>query len=165
MTARKKDPQTQGRTTKPSPKKGRKRPPPRSNKTALEAHRKRIQCMELRMGGMTFAQIAKEVGYADKGACYKAWQTGMAEAIRVPATEALELELQRLDALLHALWPNASTGDTQATDRVIKIMERRAKLLGLDVQKTIPINITGYEGWSDEELDRFSRTGKRPGDY
>jgi len=155
---------TQGRTTKPSPKKGRKKPPPRSKPANIEAHRKRIKCLEMRMQGHTFEQIAKKVGYADKGAAYKAWQTGMAEAIRVPASEALELELQRLDALLHALWSAASKGDTQATDRVIKIMERRAKLLGLDVQKTIPINITGYEGWTDEELDRFSRTGKRPGD-
>lgn len=46
--------------------------------------------------------------------------------------EALALELQRLDALQAALWNEAASGNVAAVDRVLRIMERRARLLNLD---------------------------------
>lgn len=44
-----------------------------------------------------------------------------------------ELDLRRLDSLLLTYWPLAKGGDTDALDRVLKILQRRAKLLGLDL--------------------------------
>jgi len=44
----------------------------------------------------------------------------------------LQLELERLDAMQAAIWDDAMNGHLGAIDRVLKIMERRAKLLGLD---------------------------------
>lgn len=47
--------------------------------------------------------------------------------------EALQrIEVERLDRLLDALWTAAIAGDCGAVDRVLKIAERRSKLLGLD---------------------------------
>ena len=46
--------------------------------------------------------------------------------------ELLALELSRLDGLLAKVYPMAAQGDLQAVDRVLKICERRARLLGLD---------------------------------
>lgn len=43
-----------------------------------------------------------------------------------------QLELQRLDKLLTALWDAATGGALGAIDRVLKVMQRRAELLGLD---------------------------------
>lgn len=43
----------------------------------------------------------------------------------------LELELTRLDRLQMALWSDAINGSVQAVDKVLCIMEQRAKLLGL----------------------------------
>jgi hypothetical protein len=42
------------------------------------------------------------------------------------------LESQRLDALLEAVWPQAAQGHLPAVDRAVRILERRARLLGLD---------------------------------
>ena len=42
-----------------------------------------------------------------------------------------ELEASRLDALQAALWQDAVDGNTQAVQTVLKIMDQRAKLLGL----------------------------------
>jgi hypothetical protein len=54
------------------------------------------------------------------------------EKLAETAEQVLTLELQRLDALTEALWPTATAGDPQAIDRVLRIMQRRAALLGLD---------------------------------
>ena len=42
------------------------------------------------------------------------------------------LELERLDKLWFAMYRQATQGNQGAVDRCIRIMERRAKLLGLD---------------------------------
>src|SRR5262249_27674484 len=54
-----------------------------------------------------------------------------------PADELRKLELERLDTLSRALWPTATTDppNLKAIDRLLKIMDRRAKLLGLDVTR------------------------------
>jgi hypothetical protein len=51
---------------------------------------------------------------------------------RESAETVRDMELRRLDRMLRGLWPDAVEGDTQAIDRVLKIMARRADLLGLD---------------------------------
>jgi hypothetical protein len=43
-----------------------------------------------------------------------------------------ELELTRLDAMLLPLWRRVQAGEEKAIDRALRIMERRARLLGLD---------------------------------
>jgi len=42
------------------------------------------------------------------------------------------LEALRLDQMQAALWQRATDGEVRAIDRILRIMERRARLLGLD---------------------------------
>jgi hypothetical protein len=49
-----------------------------------------------------------------------------------PADELREQELDRIDRLQLAAWPNAMKGDTKSIMTIVKLMERRARLLGLD---------------------------------
>ena len=51
---------------------------------------------------------------------------------REVAIDAQAIDLQRLDRLLQAAYPLAITGNLQAIDRVLKILERRARLLGTE---------------------------------
>lgn len=44
----------------------------------------------------------------------------------------LDLELRRLDDITQALLPRAQKGELLAIDRLLRVMERRAKYLGLD---------------------------------
>lgn len=48
------------------------------------------------------------------------------------ANELRALQDERLNRLLAGLWNSAATGDVAAVDRVLKIMERQARLHGLD---------------------------------
>jgi hypothetical protein len=50
------------------------------------------------------------------------------------------LELMRLERLHAAVWPQAIRGDVNAVDRVLRIMERRARLLGLDAPKRVAMS-------------------------
>ena len=67
-----------------------------------------------------------------------------------------ELENQRLDELQASLWDKALAGVLPAADRILRIMERRAKLNGLDApQKIAPTDPSGenpYIKMSDNEL-------------
>ena len=98
----------------------------------IEAAEKRARALELRKAGATYDQIAQQVGYAERGSAYRAVQTALQAITQEPAQEVRQLEVERLDAMLLGLWPAARKGKEGAVDRVLRIMERRAKLLGLD---------------------------------
>jgi hypothetical protein len=117
----------------------------------IEAVDKRKHVVELRRAGHGWDEVAKQAGYASRGAAYTAFTLALKEVVREPTRELVELELQRLDALFLAMWELAKQGDYQATDRAIRIMERRAKLLGLDAPERIEV----------EESDRLKLSALR----
>lgn len=88
------------------------------------------RALELRKSGATFAHIANELGYANESGAYKAVMRALKKTLQEPADEVRMLEVERLDALLSGLWARKNT--PEVTDRILRIMERRAKLLGLD---------------------------------
>ncbi len=55
------------------------------------------------------------------------------------ARDVLRLELERLDEMQEAAQRLISTGSPQAIKTVLKIMERRAKYLGLDEPETFQV--------------------------
>ena len=65
-----------------------------------------------------------------------------------PLDQIRRLELFRLDKLQSAIWPAAMLGDIAAIDRVLACMTRRARLLGLDLQR--PSLFSDRDG---EEID------------
>jgi DNA-binding CsgD family transcriptional regulator len=92
------------------------------------------KCLELRSAGLSFREIARELKVAPATA-YKAVARGLAAVnagCREQAQELRALEALRLDQMQAALWQQATDGDVKAIDRILRIMERRARLLGLD---------------------------------
>ena len=57
----------------------------------------------------------------------------------VAADQVISEELQRLAFAEKAIMPAVSRGDLMAIDRLLRVMERRAKLLGLDAPKRYEI--------------------------
>jgi DNA-binding CsgD family transcriptional regulator len=92
------------------------------------------ECLRLRLDGLTHREIAAELGIAPSTA-YKRVRHALEDVNARNAGEAENLrtlEMLRLDELQNALWEKAIDGDDKALGRVLAIMERRAKLLGLD---------------------------------
>jgi len=104
----------------------RKRSQARAKKRDLALH-----ALQLRASGATYKQIAEVLGLPNLMAAYRLVTQEVDNAIRESAQEILELELTRLDRLQMAVWADAINGHVQAIDRVLKIMEQRARLLGL----------------------------------
>lgn len=104
----------------------------RTSLTAIQRREKDAKALELRKSGVTFEQIANHLGYASKGKAHDGVMRAIREITREPAQELLELELSRLDAMLGGLWVAARSGDVFAIDRVLSIMDRRARYLGLN---------------------------------
>ena len=98
----------------------------------IESQKRKAEALELRKMGFTFEQIAEQVGYNSKQAAYEAVRTAIREIIEEPAKDVLRLDLERLDALWLGAYANAANGDPQAIAACMRIMERRARLLGLD---------------------------------
>ena len=96
----------------------------------VDALDRQIKALELRASGMRYQDIADKLGYKTPGGAYKAVKSALIKTLREPADELRNLEVERLDALLIDLWPNKHK--PIYTDRILRIMERRAKLLGLD---------------------------------
>lgn len=122
--------------------------------------------LELRKAGASHDQIADQLKLANRSVSWKLFKAALHEVIREPAQDVLALELDRLDALLLGCWQNAKSGDPHAIDRALRIMDRRAKYLGLDK----PIEVSGPGGnplvalartldiasLTDEQIDRIA---------
>lgn len=96
-----------------------------ANRAEAAADR-RHRALQLRKAGATYDQIAQQVGYTNRGSAYRAVAEALREAKLDTAGDAQQLEVQRLDQMLMALWPKAMQGSGWAVDRILRMMELRA---------------------------------------
>lgn len=120
----------------------------------VEIAQKRAEILELRKAGMTFPAIAKAMGYKDHSGVVKAYQKAMHETLAQPANEIRELEVARLDQMWQTWYPKAVGGNAGALDRCLRIMERRARLLGLDAPTQMRLMVDDQTAREIEELSR-----------
>lgn len=106
----------------------------------IDSKKREARVFELRIQGSTFDQIANEVGYSGPSGAWQAYQRVKSEFIYESVDESRQLELMRLDELQVAIWDRAINGELPAAHCVLKIMDRRAKLLGLDKPEKVEVN-------------------------
>jgi len=80
---------------------------------ALASARK-CRAIQLKLQGLTYQQIADELGYTSRGTVYKIIRTAQATQLTDAVEEHLDIEVSRLNALQAAVWPAAMSGDLQA---------------------------------------------------
>jgi hypothetical protein len=117
------------------------------------AKNRELECLALRKAGATYDQIGDKVGITREGARLAVSRAlaDLSAATTEEAKEVRHLELERLDAMLLGLWQKASRGDPASVDRVLRIQERRARLLGLDADP-------GRNNTSDTSVDTVDFT-------
>ena len=107
----------------------------------------------MRIKGMRIDDIADELEMSPGGA-YSAIDRGL-ESLRKQnddrAKQLRDIQYLRLEELLEAWWPKAINGDGKALDRVIKLLEREAKLVGMDGASRF--EISGPDGGAIEVDD------------
>lgn len=107
-----------------------------------ERDQRRAKCVDMRIKGNTFQAIADALGYANRDAAWRDWRRAL-ELARTEASmelsEARAFELARLDAIDRIAWVQADGGELKALEVLLKVSDRRSKMLGLDkpIQHTI----------------------------
>lgn len=96
-----------------------------------EVAQRRQQALELRAAGVTYEMIADRLGYSSRQAAHRDIQAAIEQAVELPTREMLNDELNRLDKMLSGLWADARKGDPNKVTAVLKIMDTRARYLGL----------------------------------
>jgi hypothetical protein len=153
---------------------------PQTAPKRLAVHLRRIQAVKMRLDGVRVDEIAETLGYRSTGAVFQDFSRYLAKMAAEPTAELRALEVQRLDDMYAAVMgvlrrehitvshghvvmvPDPDNEGAQkvllddgpvlaAVDRLLKIQERRAKLLGLDAPTKVSV-IT--DAALDEELAR-----------
>lgn len=96
---------------------------------------RRERVLELRAKGWTFDAIATEVGLNSRQAAHEDYRAALrtARAEHLPNLEdARAFDLERLERLARKAWEHIDAGDLKGIDSMLRIMDRRARLLGLD---------------------------------
>ena len=135
---------------------------PASRAKQAETAGRRADLIRLRRAGRSFDSIAAELGYASRQAASKDFIRPLEQRRDEQAAEVSvyrQEENERLDALLEAAWPRATQPspvlnkdgdvvgeqlDMRAVDTVLRLMDRRAKLNGLDTP--VRTEVTGAGG-------------------
>jgi len=123
---------------------------------------KEKKVLELKRSGATWDAIAEVVGYANASGAFKAYKRAMVRTLQQPADALREAEIDRLDRLQRAYWFEA-IGDRdnppihKSAEIVLKIIDRRAKLLGLDAPTKIQAEVVTYDASGVEaDIERIA---------
>jgi hypothetical protein len=139
------------------------------------------RAVELRRRHLNYQQIATEMGYADKSGAYLAVQRGLADQCGEASAEVRQLELERLDDIARGFQRIFATrhyvvsvgagkvvmdprrpGEPLVDDApviqaglaLLRVMERRAKYLGLDAPAQSRVEVIS-ETTVDAEIKRL----------
>jgi len=107
----------------------------------IKTTEKTLKALDLRKKGFSYTQIGTKLGCARQTACRYVLSEleNLADQCREEAGQVRDLELQRLDELYLVAWKAIADGSETAIDRCLRIMERRAKLLGLDAAQKVDV--------------------------
>lgn len=126
------------------PPRPRRRRSPRPPGEDAKKRARSANALELRIAGATYRQIAAQLGVSEKAAYYDV-QDELARldpVIKGRAERLRDLENARLDRLHVALAAGIKAGDPRAVVATVRVMERRARLNGLDA----PTLVAGPDG-------------------
>ncbi|MDA8322213.1 MAG: hypothetical protein M0030_20715 [Actinomycetota bacterium] len=121
---------------------------------SIQTRERDLRALELRRLNMTYAQIAREMGWRSQAAAHQAVQRALADSVAEPAAEVRQMELDRLDEIARVYrrvlardhlvvadgrvvkldgQPLLDSGPLmQAAAGLLRVSESRRKLLGLD---------------------------------
>jgi len=125
---------------------------PTEQRRALERAKRINTIVDLRIKGFSVREIAAKTALTG-GAVHNMLTEAlkeMQENTRESILELRDLEVERLDGMLSKLWPQRSNART--ADTILRLMDRRSRLLGLDVAEQSEVTVKGLEGLTDEQI-------------
>jgi DNA-binding CsgD family transcriptional regulator len=106
----------------------------------VEFHDRDQQMFELRLQGASIRSIARQFRISEQQV--QATVARMCTPLTVQLrAHTFELELERLDQLQKAFFTDAQKGDPAAAAITLKILERRACMMGIDAPRADPMQL------------------------
>jgi hypothetical protein len=125
-------------------------PRPRGKTPTPQVLDRERQVTALRRQGLTWEKIAQQAGYKSPSGASEAYLRASARVVTEDVQTIRQLENDRLDLLFNAIWEQALAGDPKAVEACLKVMTRRARLLGLDTPPEHRVTLT--QTWTGEQV-------------
>ena len=97
---------------------------------SLVAYREAL-AVEMAVQGVTFDEIAAELGYASRSGPWRAVRRALTRRTEKAADEYVSRSLIDLELIQQRAWPAAMRGDMKAAAVVLRAIEDRCRLLSL----------------------------------
>ncbi len=126
----------------------------KTSPTAIEVAELTRKALDLRKAGLNYERIAATLQISKS----RAWQLvnrAIKEITAESAEELVKLEAARLDDMFRAMWVSGMEGKGWAIDRLLAIMERRARLFGLDQPQKHSVAVISEDA-IDAEIRRLT---------
>jgi hypothetical protein len=136
--------------------------------TPLDRINRDLAILNMRLHGLTFHDIARKLPDAgfrrvSVSRIYAIVAKNLRSCREPPARELRQLELLRLDQLQAGHYQAAMGGDAAAASRVLSIMDRRARLLGLDAGAEATQSLDEARDSLLKKLETLARGQAAPG--
>lgn len=124
-----------------------------SSRRVKASTEQRTQMAQMRAAGATLSEIGRALGLHPTTVRYHILRL-LDEVAYEDADRLRTLEGERLDRLQRTIWPEALGGNLRAIDRVLRIMDHRARLFGLYAPVAIDANINNLDDDARELIDQ-----------
>ena len=114
-------------------------------KRAMSAGERSRRAIALKLSGASYRSIADTLGFYDQSSARKAVMRGMSQSLQEDAGELRKLHYGRLEHVLGLLWPDVNARDLPTITVALGVMDRMAKLYGLDAPDRHAFEVGGKE--------------------
>jgi hypothetical protein len=111
---------------------------------AVWVREREIRALELRTAGLPYRRIGQQLGVGESMA-RRIVARGLDRLVREPAAALIALETSRLDLLWETALTNALAGSARWAEVAVRVLERRARMLGLDAPTRTEVHMTSEE--------------------
>lgn len=108
---------------------------------STEVKQREKKAVDLALAGHTFDEIADQCGYSSRSGAWQAVQRLLSREAAASADQLRAVDGQRIERLILAHWGRAVNGDVKATDTVLRLLARKARLFGLDAPLVADVTI------------------------
>jgi hypothetical protein len=123
--------------------------------------------LERRLAGLSIRRLSREFKISEKG-ILDSLDRSLPQLSPELKIRIYREDLQRLEALISAHWGSAATGSQSSTQIILRLLERRAAMIGADSPTRIDVVIERVGEHPDSttqllaELDRIAAERKQP---
>lgn len=112
-----------------------------SAQEVAEVQQRERRAVELALAGHTYNEIAEQCGYASRSGAWDAVHRLLGREAAASADQLRNQDGARIERLILTHWQDAIAGDVKATDVILRLLARKARLFGLDAPLVADVTV------------------------